>query len=118
MELSVNGITRCIPAPPHALCSGSSARKLELTGTKYACGIGVHAEITLQNGRVQQQNLDSYRLFALHEAPEIEVVITDSGASLGGIGEAGIPPIALALCNAVLAATGQPVTRLPIRLSG
>jgi len=45
------------------------------------------------------------------------VTIVNSGAAVGGVGEAGVPPIAPAVCNAILAATGQPVTRLPIRLN-
>jgi isoquinoline 1-oxidoreductase beta subunit len=87
-------------------------------GIIFGLTAALHGEITVQNGRVQQQNLDTYRLLSLREAPDIEVAIVNSGAPLGGIGEAGVPPIAPALCNAVLAATGRPVTRLPIRLSG
>jgi isoquinoline 1-oxidoreductase subunit beta len=86
-------------------------------GIIFGLTAALHGEITLQNGRVQQQNLDTYRLLGLHETPEIEAVIVNSGAPLGGVGEAGVPPIAPALCNAVLAATGTPVNRLPIRLA-
>jgi isoquinoline 1-oxidoreductase subunit beta len=87
-------------------------------GIIFGLTAALYGEITLQNGRIQQQNLDTYRLLALRDTPDIEVVIVDSGAALGGVGEAGVPPIAPALCNAVLAATGQPVKRLPIRLTG
>jgi isoquinoline 1-oxidoreductase beta subunit len=86
-------------------------------GIIFGLTAALYGEITLQNGRVVQRNLDDYRLLALREAPEIEVVIVNSGAELGGAGEVGVPPIAPAICNALLVATGRPVTRLPIRLT-
>jgi isoquinoline 1-oxidoreductase beta subunit len=87
-------------------------------GIIFGLTAALHGEITLQNGRVQQENLDSYRLLALRDTPEIEVVIVASDAAPGGVGEVGVPPIAPALSNAIFAGTGQPVTRLPIRLGG
>jgi len=86
-------------------------------GIAFGLTAALFGEITVQNGRIQQSNLDSYRLLELREAPEILVTIVNSGAAVGGVGEAGVPPIAPAVCNAILAATGQPVTRLPIRLN-
>ena len=86
-------------------------------GIIFGLTAALFGEITVQNGRTQQNNLDSYRLLALGEAPEVTVAIVNSGAVVGGAGEAGVPPIAPAVCNAVLAATGQPVTRLPIRVA-
>jgi isoquinoline 1-oxidoreductase beta subunit len=86
-------------------------------GIIFGLTAALFGEITVQNGRTQQNNFDSYRLLALGESPEITVAIVNSGAAVGGVGEAGVPPIAPAVCNAVLAATGQPVTRLPIRVA-
>jgi isoquinoline 1-oxidoreductase beta subunit len=86
-------------------------------GIIFGLTAALFGEITVQNGRIQQSNIDSYRLLELREAPEILVKIVNSGAAVGGVGEAGVPPIAPAVCNAILAATGQPVTRLPIRLN-
>jgi CO/xanthine dehydrogenase Mo-binding subunit len=86
-------------------------------GIIFALTAALFGEITVQNGRIQQSNLDSYRLLELREAPEIVVKIVNSGGPVGGVGEAGVPPIAPAVCNAIFAATGQPVTRLPIRLN-
>jgi isoquinoline 1-oxidoreductase beta subunit len=86
-------------------------------GIIFGLTAALFGEITVQNGRTQQNNFDSYRLLALGESPEVTVAIVNSGAAVGGAGEAGVPPIAPAVCNAVLAATGQPVTRLPIRLA-
>jgi isoquinoline 1-oxidoreductase beta subunit len=85
-------------------------------GIIFGLTAALFGEITVEKGRVQQQNFDAYRLLSLRDSPEVEVVLVNSGAKLGGVGEAGVPPTAPALCNAVLAATGHPVRRLPIRL--
>jgi isoquinoline 1-oxidoreductase beta subunit len=85
-------------------------------GIIFGLTAALFGEITVEKGRVRQQNFDAYRLLSLRDCPEIEVALVNSGAKLGGVGEAGVPPAAPALCNAVLAATGKPVRRLPIRL--
>jgi isoquinoline 1-oxidoreductase beta subunit len=72
--------------------------------------------ITVAQGRVQQGNFDDFPLLRMSEMPEISVHIVPSDAAPGGVGEPGLPPIAPAVCNAVLAATGTPVRSLPIRL--
>jgi isoquinoline 1-oxidoreductase beta subunit len=71
--------------------------------------------ITLSRGRVEQGNFDDYPLLRASEAPEIDVHIVPSDEAPGGVGEPGTPPIAPAVANAVLAATGQSVRSLPIR---
>ena len=73
-------------------------------------------EITIKDGKVEQDNFDSYPLLRIDECPEIEVHIVDSSEPPGGIGEPGTPPIAPAVANAVFALTGKPVRSLPIRL--
>ncbi len=87
-----------------------------------ACIMGVslatEGEITFRNGRVEQSNFHDFRLTRMNEAPhEIRVHLLPRGwdVPLGGVGEPGIPPIAPALCNAIFAATGQRIRRLPIR---
>jgi len=72
--------------------------------------------ITIADGRVEQGNFDDFPLLRLSETPVIDVHIMPSDESPGGVGEPGLPPIAPAVCNAVLAATGKPVRTLPIRL--
>jgi isoquinoline 1-oxidoreductase beta subunit len=72
--------------------------------------------ITIADGRVEQGNFDDFPLLRLSETPVIDVHIMPSNESPGGVGEPGLPPIAPAVCNAVLAATGKPVRTLPIRL--
>jgi len=73
-------------------------------------------EISIADGRAVQSNFHDYPLLRLDECPDIEVHIVPSDAAPGGVGEPGTPPIAPAVANAVFAATGQPVRRLPIRL--
>lgn len=72
-------------------------------------------EITLKNGRVEQSNFDDYRVMRLHEAPRIEVEIVKSAEEPGGIGEPGTCALAPAVVNAVYAATGVRVRKLPLK---
>ena len=75
-----------------------------------------HGEITFKNGRVQQSNFDNFPVATIDEAPGvINVHLTPGeGRPPGGIGEPGVPPFAPALCNAIFAATGKRIRRLPI----
>ena len=75
------------------------------------------SEITLEKGRVVQSNFHDFPLLRLSEMPEVEVHIRNSGKEIGGIGEAGVPPIAAAVANAVYAATGKRLRKLPLRLA-
>jgi isoquinoline 1-oxidoreductase beta subunit len=72
------------------------------------------AQITISNGRVVQSNFHDYPLLQMNEAPKIEVYIVKSKANPTGVGEMANPPIAAAVANAVYAATGKRVRRLPI----
>ena len=75
-------------------------------------------EITFKNGRVEQDNFNTYQVTRMAEAPrDIRVHLlptSDWSMPLGGVGEPGVPPIAPALCNAIFAATGKRIRRLPI----
>jgi isoquinoline 1-oxidoreductase beta subunit len=71
-------------------------------------------EITLDKGRVQQSNFNDYRVMRINEAPQIEVYLVDSRDDPGGIGEPGTSGAAPAVCNAVFAATGTRIRKLPI----
>ena len=84
-------------------------------GIIYGLTAALKGEITIANGAVEQSNFNDYDLVRINEAPQIEVHIVDSKEAPGGIGEPGTPPIAPAVCNAIFAATGKPVRRLPIR---
>ena len=84
-------------------------------GIIYGLTAALKGEITIANGRVEQANFNDYDMVRINEAPQVEVHIVESNDGPGGIGEPGTPPIAPAVCNAIFAATGKPVRRLPIR---
>jgi isoquinoline 1-oxidoreductase beta subunit len=75
----------------------------------------MHEKITLQNGRVTPSNFHQYSLLRMMESPEVDVHILDNPhGPVGGIGEVGTPPVAPAVCNAIFAATGKRIRKLPI----
>ena len=75
----------------------------------------LHAAITTREGRVEQGNFNDYRLLRLAESPgEIAVHIVPSERDPAGVGEPPVPPVAPALANAIFAATGVRIRRLPI----
>jgi isoquinoline 1-oxidoreductase beta subunit len=71
--------------------------------------------VTLENGRVQQSNFHDYALLRMDEMPKIEVHIVPSDRNPSGVGEMGVPPIIPATLNAIFAATGKRIRRLPVR---
>src|SRR4029077_19863689 len=74
------------------------------------------SEITVSGGRVEQSNFHDYEVLCMSDAPhEIEVHIVPGTEPPGGCGEPGVPPAAPALANAIFAATGKRIRRLPIR---
>ena len=70
--------------------------------------------ITIKDGRVEQSNFDNFPLLTIDEMPKVEVHIVASAAAPTGIGEVGVPPIAPAVANAIYAATGKRIRKLPI----
>ena len=76
-----------------------------------------YGEITFKNGAVEQSNFHDYQLVRIDESPKQTMVhIVDHGIDVpaSGVGEPGVPPFAPALCNAIFAATGKRIRRLPI----
>jgi isoquinoline 1-oxidoreductase beta subunit len=84
-------------------------------GIVFGLTAALYGEVTIKAGRVQQKNFTDYKMLRMNEMPEIEVHILPSNEKHGGVGEPGTPPIAPAVCNAIFAATGQRIRRLPIR---
>lgn len=85
------------------------------SGVNYALTPILTGEITVQEGAVQQSNFHDYQVLRMTEAPEIEVHIVPHGKEPGdGVGESGVPPTAPAMANAIFAATGTRVRRLPV----
>ena len=79
--------------------------------------IALYGEITFKKGRVEQSNYDGYRVLRIEESPPVtDTHIVPAGIDVpsSGVGEPGVPPFAPALCNAIFAATGKRIRRLPI----
>jgi isoquinoline 1-oxidoreductase beta subunit len=74
----------------------------------------LYGEITLKNGRVEQTNFDTYQMLRMNEVPAIEVHIIQSSEPPGGMGEPGTSAIVPAVTNAIFAATGKRVRKLPV----
>ncbi len=81
----------------------------------YGLTAALKSEITLSGGKVTQTNFHNFRLLQIDEMPKIEVHVVQSAEKPGGAGEPGLPPIAPAVANAIFAATGKRVRKLPIR---
>jgi isoquinoline 1-oxidoreductase subunit beta len=74
----------------------------------------LHGEITLKDGRVEQTNFDTYQMVRMNEAPAIEVHIVRSFDPPGGMGECGTSAIVPAVANAIFAATGKRLRKMPV----
>jgi isoquinoline 1-oxidoreductase beta subunit len=81
----------------------------------YGLTATLYGEISIDRGRVMQSNFHDYPMLHLAEMPEVVVHLVPSDAPPSGVGEAGLPPIAPAVCNAIYAATGKRIRRLPVR---
>jgi isoquinoline 1-oxidoreductase beta subunit len=84
-------------------------------GIIFGLTAALKTEITLDKGRVLQRNFNDYPMLRMFEAPAIEVFIVPSTEHPTGVGEPGVPPVAPAVANAIFAATGKRVRRLPIK---
>jgi isoquinoline 1-oxidoreductase beta subunit len=82
----------------------------------YGLSAALKNEITIKNGAVEQTNFDGYDPIRISEAPAIEVHLVKSSEDPGGMGEPGLPPLAPAIANAIFAASGQRLRRLPFQL--
>ena len=99
------------------------ARRDILMGSAAVVGGGVvfgisgalWGQITLKNGRVEQSNFYDYRVLRMNEMPAIEVHLVRSNQAPGGIGEPGTAATAPALSNAIFAATGKRLRKLPLQ---
>ena len=83
----------------------------------YGLTATLKSAITVEENKVQQSNFHDFPILSMQEAPLVETHIIDSTRPPGGVGEPGLPPIAPAVANAVFAATGQRLRRLPLRLA-
>src|SRR5258706_77379 len=71
-------------------------------------------EITFKDGRAEQSNFDNYPLLRMSETPTVEIHMIASGEKPGGMGEVGVPLAAPAIANAIAAATGKRIRKMPL----
>ncbi|OHC11471.1 MAG: hypothetical protein A2002_09225 [Pseudomonadales bacterium GWC1_66_9] len=83
-------------------------------GIGFALSAAMHSAITLKDGVVEQSNFHDFQVIRLNEMPQVEVHIVPSAVAPTGVGEPGVPPLAPALANALFAASGKRIRRLPI----
>jgi isoquinoline 1-oxidoreductase beta subunit len=86
-------------------------------GIIFGITAALYGQITLKNGRVEQSNFDNYQMLRINEAPVVEVHIIKSTEAPGGIGEPGTAAVSPAVANAIFAATGKRIRKLPINPS-
>jgi isoquinoline 1-oxidoreductase beta subunit len=86
-------------------------------GINFGLTAALKDEITFVGGRVQQRNFHDYPMLRMNEAPVIEVYLVPSTEKPTGVGEPSVPPVAPAVANAIFAATGKRIRKLPIRIA-
>jgi len=84
------------------------------SGIVFGVTAALHGQITLKGGRVEQSNFHDYQMLRMNETPAIEVYIVNSVEQPGGMGEAGTSALAPAVTNAIFAATGKRIRKLPV----
>jgi isoquinoline 1-oxidoreductase beta subunit len=84
------------------------------SGIIFGATAALFGEITLKNGRVEQTNFDTYQVLRMSDAPAIDVHVVTSAEAPGGMGETGTSAIVPAIANAIFAATGKRLRKMPI----
>jgi isoquinoline 1-oxidoreductase beta subunit len=120
-EVTVNGsefkIDRVVAAVDCGqIVNPESVRSQTEGAIIYGLSAALKNEITIKKGAVEQTNFDGYDPIRINEAPPIEVHLVSSKEAPGGMGEPGLPPIAPAVANAMFAASGQRLRKLPLQL--
>ena len=82
----------------------------------FALSAALLQQITIRNGGVVESNFDSYPMLTYGDMPDVEVHLMQNNFPVGGVGELGVATTAPALCNAIFAATGKRIRRLPVKL--
>ena len=110
-------VQRVVCAIDCGLAINPSGVQAQMEGAiNFGLAAALKSAITVEHGRVQQSNFHDYEVLRMNDAPPvIEVHVIPSSEAPGGCGEPGVPPIAPAVANAIFAATGKRIRRLPIR---
>jgi CO/xanthine dehydrogenase Mo-binding subunit len=81
----------------------------------YGLSAALKGAITVKEGRTEQSNFHDFDVLRIDEMPQVEVHFVESALPPTGLGEPGLPPIAPAVANAIFAATGKRIRRLPLK---
>ena len=85
------------------------------SGVIFGLSSALYGEITFAKGAAEQSNFHDYPVLRMQQAPQIVVKVLESGGTIRGVGETGVPPVAPALANAIFQATGKRIRELPLR---
>lgn len=121
-EVSVQGNTfnveRVVAAIDCGIAVNPSVVRAQVEGAiAYGLSAALQDELTLTDGMVDQSNFHNYQVLRMNAMPVVETHILPSTNAPTGVGEPGTPPIAPAVANALADATGQRLTRLPLKLA-
>jgi len=121
-EVSVQGnsfkVERVVAAIDCGIAVNPSIIRAQVEGAiAYGLSAALQDELTLTDGMVDQSNFHNYPVLRMNAMPVVETYILPSNNAPSGVGEPGTPPIAPAVANALADATGQTLTRLPLRLA-
>jgi isoquinoline 1-oxidoreductase beta subunit len=100
--------------PGHVVNPAQIERQVEGSFV-YGLSACLYGECTVNGGRMEQENFDSYEVMRMADMPEVETIIIPSGGFWGGVGEPTIAVAAPAVLNAIFAATGKRIRTLPLK---
>ena len=92
------------------------AQQME-SGVIFGLSAALFGEVTIKDGKVEQQNFHDYPVLRMNQAPHVDTIVIRNAEPPEGVGEPGTPPIAPAVANAVFALTGKRLRSLPLRLT-
>ncbi|MEX0971140.1 MAG: molybdopterin cofactor-binding domain-containing protein [Paracoccaceae bacterium] len=101
-------------ADPGTVLDPANFRAQIMGGMIFGLSQALGQEITLEGGQVQQQNFYDFDAMRMAQCPEITIELLENSTRMGGAGEPGTPPAAAALANAIFAATGQRIRKMPL----
>jgi isoquinoline 1-oxidoreductase beta subunit len=116
VEKGVIKVHRLVAAVDCGIVVNTSGTEAQAFGaTIDGLNAALQGEITVENGRVVEGNFDQVPFLTLGQVPPVEIFLVKSDMNPSGMGEIALPPVAPALANALFAATGQRIRRLPLR---
>ena len=115
-KLTVDKVTVAVDVGPIINMSGATAQVEGAVIDGLSTMVG--QKITMEQGRIQQSNFHDYQVLRLPNAPEVDIYFIQSDNSPTGLGEPALPPLAPAIGNAIYAATGERVRKMPLTDEG